>query len=81
MQLIAWKDGENKLLVDPDEIKCLTSVRELNEEADSIYEIYKDSKQINEDGSVWNNIVLIPTRPTLQMDLRNAVKKLEILVA
>ncbi|KAL8525039.1 hypothetical protein ACS0TY_014596 [Phlomoides rotata] len=77
-RLIAWKDGENKLLVDPDEIKCLTTVRDLNDEAESIYEIYKDPK---EKSSVWNNIVLLPTRLSLQLELITAVKKLEIHVA
>ncbi|KAI3469694.1 hypothetical protein Pfo_026357 [Paulownia fortunei] len=80
-RLIAWKDGDSNLLVDPDEIKCLTSVSDLNDEAESIYELYKEPDQINEPGSVWKDIVLLSTRPSLQLELKTAVKKIEIPVA
>ncbi|KAL3828727.1 hypothetical protein ACJIZ3_017529 [Penstemon smallii] len=76
--LIAWKDGDSHLLVDPDEIKCLTSVKDLNDEAESIYELYKDPDHITEDGSVWKDIVLVPTRPSLQLELKTTLKKIEI---
>ncbi|KAL1060678.1 hypothetical protein V6Z11_1Z078800 [Gossypium hirsutum] len=33
-KLIAWKDGENKLLIDPDDIKWLSNVSKLNPGAD-----------------------------------------------
>ncbi|KAK4482819.1 hypothetical protein RD792_009989 [Penstemon davidsonii] len=79
--LIAWKDGDSHLLVDPDEIKCLTSVKDLNDEAESIYELYKDPDHISEDDSVWKDIVLVPTRPSLQLELKNTVKKIEIPVS
>ncbi|KAG8370338.1 hypothetical protein BUALT_Bualt14G0106400 [Buddleja alternifolia] len=75
--LIAWKDGDSNLLVDRDEIKCLTSVSELNDEAESIYELYKEAKQISEAGSVWNDIVLFPTRESVQLELKTVVKKIE----
>ncbi|KAK6138730.1 hypothetical protein DH2020_027527 [Rehmannia glutinosa] len=79
--LIAWKDGDSKLLVDPDEIKCLTSVSELNDEAESIYELYKEPNQVYEPGSVWNDIVLLSTRTSLQLELKTVVKKIEVPVA
>ncbi|KAK6138729.1 hypothetical protein DH2020_027529 [Rehmannia glutinosa] len=80
-ELIAWKDGDSKLLVDPDEIKCLTSVSELNDEAESIYELYKEPNQVYEPGSVWNDIVLLSTRTSLQLELKTVVKKIEVPVA
>ncbi|KAK6161394.1 hypothetical protein DH2020_004775 [Rehmannia glutinosa] len=79
--LIAWKDGDSKLLVDPEEIKCLTSVSELNDEAESIYELYKEPNQVYEPGSVWNDIVLLSTRTSLQLELKTVVKKIEVPVA
>lgn len=38
-QLIGWKDGENPLPIDPEEIDCLTRVCMLNENADSVHEL------------------------------------------
>ncbi|KAL1535743.1 calmodulin calcium-dependent NAD kinase-like isoform X2 [Salvia divinorum] len=76
-RLIAWKDGESKLLVDRDDIKCLTRVKELNEEAESIHELYKDPTIMYEAESVWNDIVLHSTRASLQLQLQTAVKKIE----
>ncbi|XP_057771402.1 calmodulin calcium-dependent NAD kinase [Salvia miltiorrhiza] len=76
-RLIAWKDGVSNLLVDTDEIKCLTSVKELNDEAESIYELYKNPSTMYEPGSVWNEIVMHSTRSSLQLQLRTAVKKIE----
>lgn len=83
MQLIARKDGENKLLIDPDEIECLTMVSNLNDEAESIYELYAaaaptpDELIVGPGSSVWKGIVLIPTRPSLQLDLKIAIQKIE----
>lgn len=79
--LIAWKDGENKLLIDPDEIQCLTMVSNLNDEAESIYELYPaptpDELIVGPGSPVWKDIVLIPTRPRLQLDLKIAIQKIE----
>ncbi|GER56163.1 P-loop containing nucleoside triphosphatehydrolases superfamily protein [Striga asiatica] len=80
-RLIAWKDGGCNLLVDPDEIKCLTSVSELNDEAESIHELYKEAGQMYDQGSVWKDIVLISTRASVQLELKTAVKKIEITAA
>ncbi|KAL2230014.1 UNVERIFIED_CONTAM: Calmodulin calcium-dependent NAD kinase [Sesamum indicum] len=80
-RLIAWKDGDSNLLVDPDEIKCLESVSNLNDEAESVYELYKGPDQIHEPGSVWNDVVLLSTRASLQLELKTAVMKIEIPVA
>ncbi|KAL2463724.1 P-loop containing nucleoside triphosphate hydrolase superfamily protein [Forsythia ovata] len=79
--LITWKDRDSKLLVDPDGIKWLTSVSNLNEEADSIYELYKEKDQMTEPRSVWKDMVLLPTRAKLQQELKIVVQKIEIPVA
>ncbi|KAB1219117.1 hypothetical protein CJ030_MR3G008416 [Morella rubra] len=75
--LIGWKDGDQKLLVDPDDIKCLTEVSNLNAEAESIYELYGDSGPPSESGSIWKDIVLSPSRATLQQELRACIQKIE----
>ncbi|KAL1562114.1 calmodulin calcium-dependent NAD kinase-like [Salvia divinorum] len=80
-RLIAWKDGESKLLVDRDDIKSLTTVKELNEEAESIYELYKHPRTMYEAGSVWNDIVLHPTRSALQLQLKTVINKIETRVS
>lgn len=76
-QLIAWKEGANKLLVEPEEIKCLSRVSSLNPEAGSIYDLYPDPSLIFEPGSVWKDIYLSPSRPSIQLELKSAIKKLE----
>ncbi|KAH9764583.1 calmodulin calcium-dependent NAD kinase [Citrus sinensis] len=76
-RLIAWKDGDSNLLVDSDEIKCLTRVGSLNADADSVYELHSEPNPIFEPGSVWNDIVLCPSRAGLQLELRTSIKKIE----
>ncbi|KAK4795425.1 hypothetical protein SAY86_013419 [Trapa natans] len=72
------KDGrEKKLLVEPKEIECLTKVGSLNPDAGSIYELYPDLSPIFEPGSVWKDIQLSPSRPSVQLELYSAIKKLE----
>lgn len=77
MQLIAWKDGENKLLIDPDEIKCLTNVSKLNPAAESIYELYEEPTSLEKPGSVWNDIVLNPSRPGILLELKASIQRIE----
>ncbi|KAG6727111.1 hypothetical protein I3842_02G114400 [Carya illinoinensis] len=76
-RLIARKDGEDRLLVDTEEIKCLTAVSSLNAEAESIYELYEHPSPIFEPGSIWKDIVLSPSRPSLQLELRARILKSE----
>ncbi|XP_030470044.1 calmodulin calcium-dependent NAD kinase-like isoform X1 [Syzygium oleosum] len=75
--LMAWKDGGNKLLVDPEEIKWLTALSKLNPDAESIYELYPDPSPIYEPGSVWNGVLLSPSRASLLSELMAVVKKVE----
>ncbi|KAK3190240.1 hypothetical protein Dsin_029801 [Dipteronia sinensis] len=76
-RLIAWKNGDNKLLIDPDEIKCLKNVSQLKSNAESVYELYNDPNSIFEPGSVWKDIVLSPTRATLQLELKTSIQRIE----
>lgn len=79
MQLIGWKDGVNRLLVDIEEIKCLTNLSSLNSDAESIYELYMQNPSlILEPGSCWKDFVLSPARPSLQQKLRAIIQKIEI---
>lgn len=77
IKLIGWKDKEKTLLVDPDEISILKTIERLNEAADSIYELYKETNPANEHGSVWKDIVLSPTRLIIQKELKISIKKAE----
>ena len=77
MQLIAWKDGDNKLLIDPEGYKCLTNVSNLRADAESIYELYTGPSPIFEPGSVWKEIVMDPSRPTVQSELRASIINIE----
>lgn len=78
LKLIGWKDKDKTLLVDPDEIKCLKVVGRLNEEADSIFELYKSGcHPAFEAGAVWNDIVLSPSRLNIQKELKYSIQKVE----
>ncbi|CAA0828041.1 P-loop containing nucleoside triphosphate hydrolases superfamily protein [Striga hermonthica] len=76
-KLIGWKDKDKNLLVDPDEIKCLDIVGRLNEEADSIFELYKRPHPAYQAGSVWNDIVLSPSRVNIQKELKYSIQRIE----
>lgn len=79
MQLIGWKDGVNRLLVDIEEIKCLTNLSSLNSDAESVYELYMQNlSPILEPGSCWKDFVLCPSRPSLQQKLRATIQKIEM---
>ncbi|KAI4369674.1 hypothetical protein MLD38_018091 [Melastoma candidum] len=75
--LIAWKDGDNKLLIEPEEYKCLTNVRKLNANAESIYELYPEPSPIFEPGSVWNDVILSPERAGIVSELKAKIKQIE----
>ncbi|KAK9288170.1 hypothetical protein L1049_016619 [Liquidambar formosana] len=76
-RLIGWKDGESNFLVDPDEIKCLTMMSSLNDNAESIYELYANPNPINEPGSIWKDLVLSPSRASLQLELKTSIQRIE----
>lgn len=75
--MIGWKGRDKTLLVDPDEIDCLKRVGRLNDEANSIYELYKNPNPACEAGSVWKDIVLSPSRLNIQQELKYAIQKVE----
>ncbi|KAJ8749484.1 hypothetical protein K2173_025679 [Erythroxylum novogranatense] len=76
-KLIGWKERDKTLLVDPDEIDCLKRVGCLNEEAESIYELYKSPNPACAAGSIWKDIVLSPSRLNIQKELKNSIHKVE----
>lgn len=75
--LIAWKDGNSNLLVDPEEIECLATISKLNPDAESVEELYPDPSLIHGPGSVWNDVVLSQSRSTILSELRTAFKNVE----
>ncbi|KAF2617393.1 hypothetical protein F2Q68_00038254 [Brassica cretica] len=76
-RLIAWKAGNSRLLVDPEDIECLKRVSNLNPDAESIYELYSDPSLLSQPGSVWTEIVIVPSRPEVQRKLNDTIKKIE----
>lgn len=77
LKLIGWKEKERTLLIDPDEIGCLKMVQSLNEKADSIYELYNNPNPAHESGSVWHDIVMSPSRLSIQKELKFSIQKIE----
>lgn len=77
VKLIGWKERDKTLLVDPDEIDCLNRVGRLNEEADSIYQLYKPPNPNMARGSIWKDIVLSPSRLNIQKELKYCIQKVE----
>ncbi|XP_009118483.1 uncharacterized protein LOC103843496 [Brassica rapa] len=76
-KLIGWKEKEKTLLVDPEEIDCLKRVGGLNENADSIYQLYNQPNPACEAGSIWKDIVLSPSRFNIQQELKYSIQKVE----
>ncbi|KAG8389253.1 hypothetical protein BUALT_Bualt02G0209800 [Buddleja alternifolia] len=76
-KLIGWKDKDKNLLVDPEEIKCLKLLGRLNEEAASIFELYKNPHPAFQPGSVWKDIVMSPSRLNIQKELKYSIQKVE----
>ncbi|KAM7254092.1 hypothetical protein ACFE04_031774 [Oxalis oulophora] len=76
-KLIGWKERERNLLVDPDEINCLKMVGRLNDEAESIYDLYKPPNPACKTGSVWKDIVMSPSRLNIQQELKYSIQKVE----
>ncbi|GAY55820.1 hypothetical protein CUMW_167010 [Citrus unshiu] len=76
-KLIGWKERDRTLLVDPDEIDCLKIIGKLNEDAESIYELYKSPNPASEAGSVWKDIVLSPSRINIQQELKYSIQQVE----
>ncbi|KVI12385.1 hypothetical protein Ccrd_009186 [Cynara cardunculus var. scolymus] len=68
---------EKTLLVDPDEIKILKTLERLNEAADSIYELYQQPNPAYERGAVWKDIVMSPSRLSIQKELMHSIQKAE----
>jgi hypothetical protein len=77
VKMIGWKDRDKTLLVDPDEIDCLKRIERLNENAKSIYELYKRPNPACEAGSVWKDIVLSPSRLNIQQELKYCIQRIE----
>ncbi|KAL2325116.1 hypothetical protein Fmac_024174 [Flemingia macrophylla] len=76
-KLIWWKDGDQNLAEDPEDIQCLEMIGSVNVEADSIYELYKEHNIIMGPSSVWNDFVLSPSRSNDQKELRESIQKIE----
>ncbi|GJM89013.1 hypothetical protein PR202_ga05608 [Eleusine coracana subsp. coracana] len=76
-KLIGWKDGESSLLVDPEEIGCLERVRSLNEEANCVHDLYDDEQPASGSSSMWQDLVMSPSRASVQRELKAAIQNNE----
>lgn len=73
-QLIAWKGGINgSLLVEPKEIECLEKVGNLNENATSLHDLYPGGATICGSRSIWDDMIVAPSRATIQREIREAI--------
>ncbi|XP_074572994.1 calmodulin calcium-dependent NAD kinase-like [Curcuma longa] len=76
-KMIEWRDGSCRdLPEDRDCIKCLEKVSKLNEDADSIYELYPEDDSSCGSRSIWDEITS-PARAETQQQLKEAVKMME----
>uniref|UniRef100_K7LK81 Uncharacterized protein n=1 Tax=Glycine max TaxID=3847 RepID=K7LK81_SOYBN len=63
-----WKnDGDHNLAVDPKAIKCLERVGKLHKEPSPIIEFV----------SIWNDMVLPPSRQSNQIELSEIIQKID----
>ncbi|CAL9043646.1 calmodulin calcium-dependent NAD kinase-like [Musa acuminata AAA Group] len=76
-KLIGWKDGSSNLLVDPQEIICLEKLSKVNEDANSIYQLYPQEDTSSGSGFIWDDMVMSPTRESIQQELKAAIKRIE----
>lgn len=67
----------SELLVDPKEIGCLEKVAALNEDANSVHELYPDGSTVCGSTSVWNNLVICPSRALVQQELKTVIEVIE----
>lgn len=63
--------------MDPEDIECLKRVSNLNLDAESVYELYTDPSLLSQPGSVWKDVVLVPSRPKVQKELTDTIKRIE----
>jgi hypothetical protein len=74
LQLIAWKGGINgSLLVEPNEIECLDKVGNLNENATSLHGLYPGGATTCGSRSIWDDMIVAPSRSTIQQEIREAI--------
>ncbi|XP_010923466.1 calmodulin calcium-dependent NAD kinase isoform X2 [Elaeis guineensis] len=76
-KLIARKDVDADLLANPQEFSCLEKVSKLNEEANSIYELYPHGDIACGSRSIWHDMVMWPSRKSIQQELKMAVQMIE----
>ncbi|KAK3149950.1 hypothetical protein QOZ80_3AG0225240 [Eleusine coracana subsp. coracana] len=77
-KLIAWKDGNSSLLVEPREFDCLEKVSKLNENATSVHDLYPDGTTTCGSRSIWDDMIVSPARANIQRELRDAIKSMEL---
>ncbi|XP_020092451.1 uncharacterized protein LOC109712975 isoform X2 [Ananas comosus] len=76
-KLIGWKDGNSSLLVEPQEFSCLEKVGKLNDDADSLFELYGEGDSTCGSRSVWDDLVMSPSRAPIQAELKAAILAME----
>ncbi|XP_062211854.1 calmodulin calcium-dependent NAD kinase-like [Phragmites australis] len=78
-KLIAWKDGINSsLLVEPREFDCVEKVSNLNVDATSVHDLYPDGTTTCGSRSIWDDMIASPSRATIQLELQEAIRSMEL---
>ncbi|KAL0548185.1 hypothetical protein IC582_012632 [Cucumis melo] len=77
-KLIHRKDGTDPFqTIDAEASACLTTLSNLNPDAESVYELYPNPSPFSEPEAIWKEIALTPSRLHSQKELRSAIKKIE----
>ena len=78
LQLIYRKDSNKSFeMVDPEAHAWLTTLSNLNIDAESVHELYPNSSLFSEPGSILKEMTPTSLRLTCQKELRYVIKKLE----
>ncbi|KAG6582355.1 Calmodulin calcium-dependent NAD kinase, partial [Cucurbita argyrosperma subsp. sororia] len=77
-KLIHRKEGDDPFqMFDPEANACLSTLSNLNPDAESVYELYPNPSQFSEPEAIWKEIAPTPSRVHSQKQLRSEIKKVE----
>ena len=62
------------MLVEPNEIECLDKVGNLNENATSLHDLYPGGATTCGSRSIWDEMVVAPSRAVIQREIREAIR-------
>uniref|UniRef100_A0A5K0VDZ3 Uncharacterized protein n=1 Tax=Nymphaea colorata TaxID=210225 RepID=A0A5K0VDZ3_9MAGN len=76
--MIGWKkEGATNMQIDPNDYEWLRRVSTLNEDADSVEDLYKVEDSCLNARQIWRDVVASPTRKDNQLHLLNSIIEIE----